>query len=103
MTTETTLSPEVEQIGFINDSNGMARQRAVTFRVTGLDDRNPVVKLSAGELALIRVDALMVLPHKSYVQAYWDGDRKNPGIHFELWPEADSFEFTAMAWGVQYG
>jgi len=103
MSTATTSQPLVEVTNIINDANGLARQRCVTIKVTGLDPANPEIKFTPGQLALVRIDSLLVIPYKSYSEGYWNGDKKSPTIHFDLFPDQDSFEVQVMVWGVQYG
>jgi hypothetical protein len=103
MSAQLSGAPTVQVLNLLNDATGLARQRCVTMRITGLTEANPEISLTPGQLALVRVDSLLIIPFGSYCEAFWNGDKKQPKIHFNVFPDQDSFDIQVMVWGVQYG
>jgi hypothetical protein len=90
----------VEFTNILTDTKGMGRQRLATVVVSGLTEANPEISFTPGNLALKRLDAVMIIPIGDYCQAYWNGSQSNPKIHFDLFPDSHTFTVHVMGWGT---
>lgn len=91
----------VEVTHVMTETQGLTRTRLATFRVTNLNPRNPVVAFTPGKVGLTRIDTAIVISYGSYVEGYWNKNKKEPEIIFDSYPEGGSFEFQLMVFGTQ--
>jgi|ERR1051326_1614611 hypothetical protein len=84
----------------LTDTRGMGRHRLATVSVSGLTEADPEFAFTPGNVALKRLDAVMVIPIGDYCQGHWNGSQSNPKIHFDLFPDSHTFKVQLMVWGT---